>query len=241
MDATCHRCHGVVIEGTAYCPHCGAPQLTMNSYAQPLAAPGEAAEAPAATQAGTRPRAGGFSSIIDWHVAVVVALLAAGVSAVLMSLSTVLPFAGVLSLCWWISAAMFSVTMYHRRSPQSLLNGKIGARIGSLVGLMLAVVYVLFNAVVCVLDRFVLHHDFLDITEMTSSYVKAIGVYKNSGQFDAQSLAQMQQTLTYWLTPTGRATYILMLMAMFTGFTLAFCLVMGAISGRLVVGRRKTA
>ena len=72
MEQTCHRCSGTLVEAMPYCPHCGAPQLTMNSYAQPLSSAMEAAEINAGVRRRSSPN--GQNNGIDWHLAAPAAL-----------------------------------------------------------------------------------------------------------------------------------------------------------------------
>jgi hypothetical protein len=232
MEATCHRCNGSLVDAMPYCPHCGAPQLVMNTYAQPLAAAIEAGDLAAGH------KSSGLNASINWHAAIQAALLVTAVRGVLLVIANLFPISGTISLLWWSAAAALTVGLYHRKSPKSLITATIGARIGSLVGLFLSAMYMLVGSASLLLDRYALRQGDSFTSKLAQNNLLIMNFYRSSGRFDADTLASMQQSLDYMLTTSGRVTTVLMGMVCVGAFTLAFCVVTGAIGGKLILRRQ---
>jgi len=135
MRESCHRCGGELsaAEGhPAFCPHCGAPQLLLSDYTEPLSTgvdlPGDGS-----TGALPPPR----PNQIDWRIAVRIAAIVAAVGAGLSLLAARLPNISPLSTIWVVSASLTTLAMYQRRRPLATMNAGVGAKIGILVGLAL--------------------------------------------------------------------------------------------------------
>jgi hypothetical protein len=240
MEQTCHRCSGTLVEAMPYCPHCGAPQLTMNSYAQPLSSAMEAAEINAGVR--RRPSPNGQNNGIDWHLAAPAALQVALAGGVLIVLANLVPLTSTVAMLWLVAAALLAVGLYHRKAPKALITAGVGARIGTVVGLFLSSVIVTLSAVSFMLERYVLRHGD-DITNAMKAAVNArfaetLQQYKAAGVSDPQQMAALQQTWNYMLTPAGMATTVLFGVAMLTVLLVAYCVVTGAIGGRLMLRRQ---
>jgi hypothetical protein len=140
MRETCHRCGGELSESNAsasesrspFCPHCGAPQLLLSDYTEPLSTGAEQASG-ASTGALPPPR----PNQTDWRLAIQIAALVAAVGAGLSLLAARLPNTSPLSTIWVISASLTTLAMYQRRRPLATMNAGVGAKIGILVGLAL--------------------------------------------------------------------------------------------------------
>jgi hypothetical protein len=140
MGEYCHRCGGELSAFNAsasesrspFCPHCGAPQLLLSDYTEPLST---GAGSPAGTSTGTLPPP--RPNQIDWRTAVRIAAIVAAVGAGLSLLAARVPIASPLGTIWVVSASMTTLAMYQRRRPLATMNAGVGAKIGILVGLAL--------------------------------------------------------------------------------------------------------
>jgi len=140
MRQTCHRCCGELSESNAsasesrspFCPHCGAPQLLLSDYTEPLST---GAELPAGASTGALPPP--RPNQIDWRIAIQIAAIVAAVGAGLSLLAASLPNTSPLSTIWVLSASLTTLAMYQRRRPLATMNAGVGAKIGILVGLAL--------------------------------------------------------------------------------------------------------
>jgi len=150
MQQYCHRCGGEFTAGhdTSFCPHCGAPQLYLPDYESTATASGPVfAAVPQALN--LKP--------IDWKMAIRCAALVTGVGVLLCLASIVLPFIGLLGICWILSASMTTLALYQQRRPVALMNSSIGARIGLTTGLLLIAGLGFAFAIAGVLLRFGTH------------------------------------------------------------------------------------
>lgn len=174
MQETCHRCGGDLPAGSGespFCPHCGTPQLFLALENQSAATGGEVVPG-AGSSTGTlpppRPR------LVEWKTAI---RCAAGVGAVGSALSLIALRVDVLSpvsLVWMLSASLITMGFYQKRRPAALMDVRIGARIGVVVGMFLALELGVAMAGAGLVRRFVLH---------------------SMGDFDMQMAAQIQVLL----------------------------------------------
>jgi len=142
MREFCHRCGGELSESNAsasetrspFCPHCGAPQLLLSDYTEPLST---GMELPGAASTGALPPP--RPNQIDWRAAIQIAVAVAAVGAGLGLLAARLPNTSPLSTIWVVSASLTTLAMYQRRRPMAAMNAGVGAKIGILVGLALVV------------------------------------------------------------------------------------------------------
>jgi hypothetical protein len=162
MSETCHRCGGDLRDFEAagdlrspFCPHCGAPQLLLSDYSEPLSTGLESADGSGAPSTGTLPPP--RPNRIDWPMALRGAIFVSVVAAVLSLLATGLPNFAVIGSVWIISASLTTLALYQRRRPLAAMNVGVGARIGLLVGFVLVfVLAATLSAGVCV-GRYKLH------------------------------------------------------------------------------------
>ena len=170
MQEYCHRCGEELAGDKAFCPHCGAPQLTLALEQQSIETSGEGADA-ASTGAmpPPRPRAPGS---VDWRVAIRYALLVAAVGAALSLAAVKVDILSLPSLLWLMSASMITLGLYQKRLPAARIDAGIGARIGLMVGLCMALGLAASMAGWGLVERYALH---------------------GMGSFDAQMVAQMAQ------------------------------------------------
>jgi len=123
VEHPCYKCGAAVEDGTAFCPHCAAPQIRVSGPASVQAADSPEAEthrAPFGATTLVRPK-------IEWPPAlksIAIALLVA----ILMVAFGMPPLLGMLV------AGFLTVLLYHRRSVASGFTTGFGARLGLLTG-----------------------------------------------------------------------------------------------------------
>jgi hypothetical protein len=178
MHELCHRCGGELPSGdspanrgnSAFCPHCGAPQLRLSDYTEPLSTGPE-------TNLAGGPSTGALPpprpNPIDWRMALAAAAFVAAVSAALNAIAAAVPGVLYISTVWTISASLTVLALYQRRRPLALMNARVGAKIGILVGAVLVF--------------------FLAATLSAGMFIARFGLH-NLAIFDAET-AQMYQTL----------------------------------------------
>jgi hypothetical protein len=159
MRELCHRCGGELPVGespaagdnSAFCPHCGAPQLLLSDYSEPLST---GAEAGASTGALPPPR----PNLIDWQLALRSAAFVAAVGAVLSAIAAGVPGVLLISTVWTVSASLTTLALYQRRRPLALMNAGVGAKIGILVGIVVVFFLGATLSAGMVVARFGLHN-----------------------------------------------------------------------------------
>jgi hypothetical protein len=137
MQEFCHRCGEELPAGSRespFCPCCGSPQLFLALENQSVETGGEPApgEASTGTLPPPRPRQ------VEWKTAIRCAVLVAGIAAVLMLGSMRVDMLSPLSFLWILSASMITMGLYQKRRPAAWIDVRIGARIGLVVGICLA-------------------------------------------------------------------------------------------------------
>lgn len=136
-----------------FCPHCGAPQLLLSDYAEPLSTGAEAPAAGPSSGSLPPPR----PNQVDWRLAIRSAVIVAGIAVVLSVVAARLPNLSPLSTIWVISGSLTTLALYQRRRPLAIMNAGIGARIGILVGVTLASFLGTALAIGTLIARFGLH------------------------------------------------------------------------------------
>lgn len=140
MREFCHHCGGELSSShsasgearPSFCPHCGAPQLLLSDYTEALSTGADPAGG-VSTGMLPPPR----PNQIDWRIAIRIAAVVAAVGAGLSLLAAGIPNVSPLSTVWVVSASLTTVAIYQRRRPLALMNAGVGARLGTLVGLIL--------------------------------------------------------------------------------------------------------
>ena len=152
MPQLCHRCGGDLPESSGespFCPHCGAPQLRLSFEDQSVPEP-----APTGTTGAVpppRPRQ------VDWKAAIRCAMLVAGVAAALSLGSARLEALSSVTMLWVFSASLIALSLYQRQRPTAWMDIRVGARIGVVVGLCLALALGAATAGWGVISRYLLH------------------------------------------------------------------------------------
>ncbi len=222
MDPTCHRCGNAVKEGETFCPHCGAPQFVV-----------EAAE-PGAQQVPVI-RFQGDSHLVQWRVAITSALLVAIPVGLLSALTEMYSL--------FVLMGGFAVIALYRRRSAGFTDGKIGWRVGAILGIASALVATATYATRMVIVRYLLHDGkaidqlFQQATQMDADYWM-----KASAQQGAQTpefTHAMHTVTSFMLSPDGHAAMQLMTAAVMSLGMVLFAAVGGAIAGRLLAARTR--
>jgi len=161
-----------------FCPHCGSPQLFLALENQSVETGGEAPSA-ASTGAPAPPRL----QQVEWKTAIRCAAGVAGVGAVLALVALRVDVLSPVSFLWIMSASLITLGFYQKRRPAAWMDVKVGARIGVVVGLFLALELGVSMAGAGLVSRFLLH---------------------SMGTFDAQmglQIATVEKTLQQQATP----------------------------------------
>jgi hypothetical protein len=237
MKEFCHTCGGELAAGSGespFCPHCGAPQLTLSLDYQSVETGGEPkVEALGPESTGTRPPP--RPQQVDWKMAIRCAAAVAAVAGVLNIVATRVDVLSPVSLLWIMSGSLITLGLYQRRRPAAWMDARVGARIGLVAGLCLTIGLAISGAAAGLVARFGLH---------------------SMGSFDAEMAAQIQtleKTMQQqpgvtvsadWLrlvnSPEFRAGMMLGGSALVTAFLLVLSTVGGAFAGLLRM-RRKAA
>ena len=182
MQEFCHRCGGELPEGSGespFCPRCGTPQLSLALENQSVEASIEAAEAaPDAANTGaippTNPRQ------VEWKTAIRCAAAVAAVGAALSVVAIRVDVLSPVSFLWIICASLITLGFYQKRRPTAWMDVRVGARIGVVVGVCLALEVGTALAAAGLVARYGLHA---------------------MGNFDAQMTVQVQKAIQQSSTP----------------------------------------
>jgi len=140
MPETCHRCGGDLPAGrgeSPFCPHCGAPQLFLaieNQSVETGGEPAAGADGTATTGAVPPPR----PRQVEWKTAIRCAAAVAGIGAALSLVAMRVDVLSPVSLVWIMSASLITLGLYQKRRPAAWVDVGVGARIGLVVGICLA-------------------------------------------------------------------------------------------------------
>jgi hypothetical protein len=234
MQQFCHTCGGDLPAGSGespFCPHCGAPQLTLSLDYQSVETGGEGVAgtpAPATTGALPPPR----PQQVDWKMAIRCAASVAGVAGLLSLGAMRLPILTPASVMWVLSASLITLGLYQRRRPAAWMDAGVGARIGLVAGLCLAVGLAIPMAVAGVVARFGLHSMASFDTQLGAIFEQVI--QKQPASTFPPEAVQLVHSQEF------RAGYVLFAMGVVSVFLLGISTVGGAFGGLLRM-RRKAA
>jgi hypothetical protein len=228
MQELCHRCGAELATGdgsNSFCPHCGAPQLVLSDYSEPLSTGGSG------PSTGTLPPP--LPNPIDWEIAIRCTLLVAAIAAVLSFTATRVQVLSPLSSIWILSASLTTLALYQRRCPLAAMNAGIGARIGTLVGVGVGLFIGIATALGAILGRFVLH-SMGDLDEMIQASKVQIDQLIATRQLPAAANAVVG-------SPEFRTGFMLFAFALGLVFILLVSIFGGALGGLLRSRRRPAA
>jgi hypothetical protein len=229
MQELCHRCGAELAIGdgaNSFCPHCGAPQLVLSDYSEPLSTSPNGSNS-----TGTLPPP--IPNPIDWEMAIRCTLLVAAVAAVLSFTATRIDVLSPLSSIWILSASLTTLALYQRRRPLAAMNARIGARIGTLVGVAVGLFLAISTAIGAVIGRFVLH-SMGDLDAMIQASKAQIDQLIATKQLPAPANAVVG-------SPEFRTGFMLFAFALGLFFILIVSIFGGALGGLLRSRRRPVA
>jgi len=218
MAKDCHRCGSPLASPETFCPNCGAPQLLYDAN-------GEAAE-------GTANPGAPVLRSIQWKQAIGAAITFAVPVGLLCS--SVVPVLASGCCLWVLAGSVAGVGLYQRRSATQVLPRPAGMRIGTILGIMAAVVATASNAGAMVFARYVLHGG--DAMEKAFQSSMEQGSVMAS-QLISVSPDQARQAMQFWLSPDGRVGATLLTALISSIGITVFSTIGGALGARIFSGR----
>jgi len=220
MDLACHRCGNALHEGESFCSHCGAPQLNVDT--SDLSGPQQPAQ-----RLGTDP------SVVQWQKAISSALLVAVPVGLLAALGT------GMSTLLVIAGGFGAIALYRRRSD-AVTDGRIGWRVGAILGAAAATVASAADAAQMLFQRYVLHHGAaIDAQFQTAAQQMADQMLKTNSEAIQQAPQFFHKWAYFWLSPDGHAAMQLLTAAIVSAGMILFAATGGAIAGRILAARPK--
>jgi hypothetical protein len=207
VEYSCHKCGANVEEGTAFCAQCAAPQIRVQGAAPEILPPAFAApsQAPSITS-------------LQWHYAVPSAVVAGGISALLM----VVPLGGL--GIGMLAGGVIAVMLYQRRMTSGNLMASQGARLGAVAGVFGFFIFATFTAIQVAL--------FHSSGELRSALLEAV---RQAGQRNSDP--QAQPIIDFLRTPQGLAVVMALGLSVMFVFFIVLASAGGAITAALL--RRK--
>jgi len=218
MDPVCHRCGNTLQQSESFCPHCGAPQLVVDT-SEPIGAQPVVQRLP------------GDSHLVQWRTAIASALLVAIpvglLSAVGSGMSTFLVITG----------GFVTIALYRKRTS-GFTDGRIGWRLGAILGAAAAVIASATDAVQMVVERYFLHHAAaIDAQFHGVAQQMADQALKSNTAAMQQEPQLVHIWASFWLSPDGHAAIQLLTAAIVSMGMILFAATGGAIAGRLLAAR----
>jgi hypothetical protein len=219
MEHPCHQCSATVEDGTAFCKHCGAPQIRIMgeeraTQSLPPGTPAEIQHEPV-SRAGTAPAT---ALGIDWSQAVPAAALAG----FFLAIAWVIPLLGF--LLWLIVGGVLGTAMYRRRVPRATLTPGLGARVGAVTGLFGFGVFAVLFGLELLATRGSGH-----FRQMLQQIIEQAAA-RNADPRAQQAIQQM-------MTPAGLALLVTIVLVVFLAAFLALSSIGGAL-GAWLLGKR---
>ena len=221
MEHPCHQCGAAVEDGTAFCKHCGAPQIRITGEEPataplPLGTPAEIQPPAEPVSVGGAPPAAAPG--IDWSQG----LPAAAMAGFFLAIAWVVPVAGF--LLWLVSGGVLGIAMYRRRSPQATLTPGLGARIGAVTGVFGFGVFAVLFGLELLLTRGSGH-----FRQMLQQVIEQ-AASRNADPRAQQAIQQM-------MTPAGLALLVTVVLVLFLAAFVALSSLGGAL-GVWLLGRK---
>ena len=224
MDPVCHRCGATLISQEVFCPHCGAPQLLLDTSLNSSSDPSSSDASPSdPLQAGLN------GQLISWRPAVAAAFL---VAIPVGLLSSLLNF-GVL----WVLAGGIGVVALYRRKSARLVNTRIGWRIGGMAGLLAALLSTLLDGFSMLFQRYVLHTG-AQIDQRLHSLLQQ--ATDHMVQSNPEAATQIPWFIHFWLSANGHAAVVLLMSALSAMAMVGFSAAGGALGARFISARANT-
>lgn len=222
MERHCHRCSNPLAEEDAFCPHCGAAQLTV-----------DAADAAIPQAAAVRTHSEG--QMIRWRMAMTSALMVA------VPVGLLSAFAGTSTL-FVIAGGFATIALYQRRGA-TVADGRTGWRIGAMLGLASAFLATAAYALRMVVERYLLHNGQAIDQEFQAAAQQGIDYWVKASQQQGPQPPEMVHAFkavsAFLLSPEGHAALQLSTAAMMSLDMLLFAAVGGAIGGWIQSARTR--
>jgi hypothetical protein len=216
MDLVCHRCGNALHGGEGFCVHCGAPQLMV-----------EAADAAVPPPPPILFR--GDTHNVEWRIAIASALIVA------LPVGLLAPVPG--GSLFAIGGGFAAIALYRRRSA-AFTDGRIGWRVGSILGVAAAAVAGVADALRMVVERYVLHQGAAIDAEFASFAQQAADQMLKTNPEAVQQAPQMFHNMAnFWLSADGHAAIGLSAIAGVAVTTVLFTATGAAIAGRILAMR----
>lgn len=222
MERVCHRCGNPLRDDDTFCPHCGASQLVV-----------DAADSSFAQQPTVQMRVD--AQRVQWRAAIS--------SAVLVAIPVGLLSALTRTSFFFVIAGGFATIALYRRRTSAVTDGRIGWRVGSILGAASAFLASASWAVQLVIERYFLHHGHeIDQLFNTAAQQEVDYWIKASAQQGPQApevMHAMQSVVNFMLSPDGHAASQLTTAIVMSFSMILFAACGGAIAGRVLSVRRR--
>jgi hypothetical protein len=220
METLCHRCGNTLHEGQSFCPHCGVPQLVVDTS--------ESAGPPQPSQ-----RLAADPSRVEWRVAITYAVLLSIPVGLLSAL------AGMSSL--FVIAGGFGAIALYRKRTEAFTDGSVGWRVGAILGAAAASVASLADGIRLLIERYLLHHG-ADIDGQFANVAQQLAdqALRSNSQAMQQAPELVHNWASFWLSADGHAAIQLLTAFMVSAGMVLFAATGGAIAGRILSVRPRT-
>lgn len=217
MEPLCYRCGNTLREGDSFCPHCGAQQLLV-----------EAPEATAPPHPAQRQR--NDPTLVQWPTAITSALLLAipvGLLSALAGMSSIFVIAG----------GFATIALYRRRSA-GFTDGRIGWRLGAILGLASALIASAADATRMIIIRYLMHNAHA-VDEQFQSVAQQMAdqALKSNSEAMQQAPQLVHAWAAFWLSPDGHAAIQLLTAGIVSVGMILLAAMGGAIAGRVLAAR----
>lgn len=223
MERLCHRCSTPLREDDPFCPHCGAPQLVV-----------EPADSSLAQQPAVQFRGQGQGGV-QWRAAIACALLVA-IPVGLLSALTRTSF-------FFVLAGGFAAIALYRRRTSATTDGRIGWRVGAILGAASAFLASAAWAAQLVVERYVLHNGAAIDKLFNAAAQQEVDYWmKASAQQGPQPpevMRAMKSVADFMLSPDGHAASQLTTAVVMSISMVLFAAIGGAIAGRVLAVHRR--
>jgi hypothetical protein len=210
MEQVCHRCGENLVADELYCPHCGAPQLRVE----------ESGAVVSAQEGSLQQSLDRATDMMRWRAAIRAALLIAAPTALLSALLS-------LGALWVFIGGFFTVRIYRRRTDAPT-DSRIGWRIGGLMGVLSAILWLAIEALSMLVERYGMHQG----QALDSTFRKAIqAAIHTMNQENPAFQHQFPWFAHFWLSPDGIATLYLSGTALIALSMILFSALGGALGG----------
>ena len=205
----------------------------LPEYLRAEISPGEALEG-ATTGAVPPPR----PQIVEWPVALTSALPVALATGVLVVASFAVPMAGLLNTLCVLGGSGVVLGLYRSRRPLARMDGRVGLRVGLLTGLLMVAAMGTGLALTGALERFGLH-GLSGFDYQVDQYFALIRTQMAASmQGKNQDPAAQQHVMGLFMSPEGRAGWVLVWLGFLGGLIVVLTSALGGFAGMLQTRRR---